>query len=709
MVKSKTTASNVSLEGTKTVEKEERGQWGGKIFFILTAVGCAVGKFKRKNKLKKYFNYNFFFLGLGNIWRFPYVAYENGGSAFLIPYFISSLLIGIPMLHFEMNYGQFVASGCGTGYKKLFPVGQGIGWVMVVSCVFIASFYIMIMAYILIYLVKIVTGQSDEYTSCNNPWNTLNCVSSIKNLKCLSNVTENSNNTKAIFLNNTCYYAKDDNGIIDIRNNYFTSINGSPVSATEEYFDRYILQRTEGFDNLGEFNVKVFTSLSVCWMIIFLFAWKGVKIMGKISLFTSVFPYIVIIAFLVKSCELEGAYEGMKFYILNPDFSRLLDYKTWLAASTQLIFSFGIGMGMMPTLASYNKKNHNVFTDVLIIGAADIFMSVVGGAVVFSILGFLATKTGKLIPEVVTSGATLAFVVYPEATSLMSYSDVWTFSYFLMLFLLGASTEICYVDLIATSFYDTFQSLRKHRTKIVLIICIVMYLCGVIFCFNGGIYYFTIFNEYTTGFNLVGITIIELLAITIFYGVNNYMKDIRSMIGNPKSKFATIFGPTGNFMKYCWLYITPSLLCLINIALIYSFATGHPSYGVGEKAVYLPSRAKYFGYTLTFSTFIPLIIFFFVNTFIYLSKGRSFKQLFKPMENWPSFGGKGRKLCGDNIEVGKKNKSTTNSKVTTKSDTEKLIKNKKKESCDKLSKTKGSSVSSLNSTSTMKTTPQKGK
>lgn len=61
MVKSKTTASNVSLEGTKTVEKEERGQWGGKIFFILTAVGCAVGKFKRKNKLKKYFNYNFFF------------------------------------------------------------------------------------------------------------------------------------------------------------------------------------------------------------------------------------------------------------------------------------------------------------------------------------------------------------------------------------------------------------------------------------------------------------------------------------------------------------------------------------------------------------------------------------------------------------------------------------------------------------------------
>ncbi|CEF66068.1 Sodium-dependent dopamine transporter [Strongyloides ratti] len=584
------------------------------------------------------------------------------------------------MLHFEMNYGQYSGSGCGTGFKKLFPVGQGIGWVMVLSSFLIGIYYIMIMTYILVYLFKIVIGQSYQYVSCDNSWNTLNCVSSFKDLDCLKNMTKNSN-LKAIFLNNTCHYADNENDIVNIRKNYFNNINGSPTSATEEFFDRYILQRTNKFEDIGELNIKLLVSLIICWVIVFLLSWKGAKIMGKVSLFTSVFPYIVIVAFLFKAHGLDGAYDGMKYYILEPDFSRLLDYKTWLTASTQLIFSFSIGMGNMHTLASYNKKNHNVLIDVAIIGVADLFMSVVGGAVVFSILGFLAKKTGKIIPDVVTSGATLAFVVYPEATSLMQFSDVWTFCYFLMLFLLGVSTEICYIDLIVTAFYDTFQSTRKHRTKMVFITCFLMYLCGIIFCFNGGIYYFTIFNEYTTGFNLAFITLIELFAVTLIYGINKYMKDIRSMIGEPKNKFGAIFGPTGYWIRFCWLYVSPILLSIITIALLYSFFNEHPSYGHGDKAVIFPSIARYIGYTLTFSTLIPLIVFFFVNMFIYYSLGRNFKQLFKPLETWPSFGGEGKKLGSVNVKKDNKKKSSIKSKKS-------ISKSKKNKSKSKKSKSK---------------------
>uniref|UniRef100_A0A0N4ZNM4 Transporter n=1 Tax=Parastrongyloides trichosuri TaxID=131310 RepID=A0A0N4ZNM4_PARTI len=615
---------------TKVTEEEpglERGDWGGRIYFVLTAVGCAVG--------------------LGNIWRFPYVAYENGGSAFLIPYFLTSLLIGIPLLHFEMNYGQFAGSGCGTCFRKIMPAAQGVGWVMLLNSFFVGIFYIMVMAYILIYLFTIAIGQGYKYSSCDNPWNTLGCISSAKDLACVSNTTLNiANYTKAVFLNNTCYFGNDTEEIKTLRDGFFRVNKLVPVSATEEFFDRYVLQRTDSFENLGEVNGKLLISLLFCWALIFLFAWKGVKVLGKIAVFTALYPYVVVVTFLFMVTKMDGAYEGMKYYLLEPDFSRLYDYKTWLTAATQLIFSFSIGMGNMHTLASYNKKNHNVFIDVGIISVADIFMSIVGGAVVFSVLGFLANKTGKIIPEVVSSGTTLAFVVYPEATSLMPMSEVFAFAYFLMLFLLGASTEVCYIDLIATSLYDTFKTTRKHRTIVVLSLCILMFCCGLIFCFSGGVYYFTIFNEYATGFNITFVLVLQLLVVTCFYGINNYIEDIRSMIGKPKSSFANIIGPTGSVMKYLWLYVTPALCIAVCGSLIYSFITFIPSYGVGKDAVFFPPMARYIGYSITFSTILPVFIFFIVNFCTYAAKKRSMKKLFKPTIKWPSYGREKKQLQG---------------------------------------------------------------
>ena len=69
----------------------KRDQWGTKLGFILAAVGSAVG--------------------LGNIWRFPYLVYENGGGAFLVPYFFAIFTAGIPLLILEYGMGhKFIGS-----------------------------------------------------------------------------------------------------------------------------------------------------------------------------------------------------------------------------------------------------------------------------------------------------------------------------------------------------------------------------------------------------------------------------------------------------------------------------------------------------------------------------------------------------------------------------------------------------------------------
>ena len=66
---------------------EERASWGNQCDFFLTSLGVAVG--------------------LGNIWRFPYVAYVNGGGTFLVPYLLMLLLIGAPALFVEQSIGQY--------------------------------------------------------------------------------------------------------------------------------------------------------------------------------------------------------------------------------------------------------------------------------------------------------------------------------------------------------------------------------------------------------------------------------------------------------------------------------------------------------------------------------------------------------------------------------------------------------------------------
>ncbi|MFA9445301.1 sodium-dependent transporter [Egicoccus sp. AB-alg6-2] len=111
--------------------EREREQWGTRAGFLLAAIGSAVG--------------------LGNIWRFPYVAYDNGGGTFLVPYLIALLTAGIPILVLEYALGHRFRGSAPLALRRLHRRAEFLGWWQVGVCFLISSYYAVVIAWAVAY------------------------------------------------------------------------------------------------------------------------------------------------------------------------------------------------------------------------------------------------------------------------------------------------------------------------------------------------------------------------------------------------------------------------------------------------------------------------------------------------------------------------------------------------------------------------------
>lgn len=114
-----------------TTHSTKREAFGSRNVFILSAIGSAVG--------------------LGNIWRFPYVAYEGGGGAFLIPYLCALLTAGIPLLFFDYAIGHRFRGSSPLAFRRMHRAAEPLGWWQVLICVVIATYYAVIIAWAAMY------------------------------------------------------------------------------------------------------------------------------------------------------------------------------------------------------------------------------------------------------------------------------------------------------------------------------------------------------------------------------------------------------------------------------------------------------------------------------------------------------------------------------------------------------------------------------
>ncbi|KAK7479954.1 hypothetical protein BaRGS_00028781, partial [Batillaria attramentaria] len=206
-------------------EEEDRQTWDKKLDFLLAIIGFAID--------------------LGNVWRFPYICYKNGGGAFLIPYLTMLVFLGLPLFYMELALGQFHRQGPITIWRRICPMFCGVGYAICVVASFVGAYYNTIIAWALYYLIMSLRSPL-VYASCDNDWNTPQCAAP----------GDGANRTN------------------------------TSVSSVAEFFNNHVLEahKSSGIGDLGPVRWQLFLCLVVVFIVIFFCCWKGTKSTGKTSL-----------------------------------------------------------------------------------------------------------------------------------------------------------------------------------------------------------------------------------------------------------------------------------------------------------------------------------------------------------------------------------------------------------------------------------------
>jgi len=534
--------------------EEKRQQWDNPVEFLLSCISMSVG--------------------LGNVWRFPFTAYENGGGAFLIPYLLVLVLIGRPFYLLELGLGQFSSKGC-VGVWDLAPSFRGVGYAQSLATFLVCSYYCVLIAIAFHFL----------FSSFQRvlPWSVCHEAYQANNTLCLPSGQTPANN----------------------------SMNLTVVPSTEQYFTQGVLKEADKIDGLGLPDPALAGCLLLCWVLVYFTLRKGVASSGKVAYFTAIFPYVVMLTLLVKGLTLPGALEGIVF-LFTPQWHRLYDPKVWYAAITQSFFSLGIGFGGLITFSSYNKYRHNIYRDATIISVTDSLTSLLAGAITFAILGHLAHMLDVPINHVVKSGgAGLAFISYPEViASFGVVPQLFAVLFFLMLITLGMGSASGMVNTVTTVVRDAFPSLSK--SVIVGVVCLFGFLAGLVYTTPQGQAVMELTDFYGGSFLILVLAVAEIVAVAWIYRTANVVGDFKQMLGRE----------LGLYWRVCWTYLIPLVLAVI---LGYAIAFYKP---VAYKEVALPLTAQLWGWSMTLAGVLMGLLYFL--QYVVLHRGSALR----PLESW---------------------------------------------------------------------------
>lgn len=337
----------------------ERGSFQSRLGFILVSAGCAIG--------------------IGNVWKFPYVAGENGGAIFVLFYLLFLLIMGIPVLTMELAMGRAGRQTTLKAYKALEPTGSKWhlhGWVCMAGNYLLMMYYTTVSGWMMNYFCKFATGR-------------------------------------------------------------FNNVQNQDIAAV---FDELLADPVE---------LAIFTTLTVLlgFGVLSFGVQNGLEKVNKVMM---ILLLGLIMTLAVNSLTLEGAAEGVKFYLL-PDMAKAKSVgigKVMTAAMSQAFFTLSVGLGSIQIFGSYMSKDHALTGEAIRICALDTFVAIISGLIIFP-----ACFSYNIKPD---AGPSLIFVTLPDVFMNMAGGRIWGTLFFLFMTFASFSTVTAVFENLVASCMDNF-------------------------------------------------------------------------------------------------------------------------------------------------------------------------------------------------------------------------------------------------------------
>ncbi len=421
------------------VDSHGRERWATRIGLILAMAGNAIG--------------------LGNFLRFPVQAAENGGGAFMIPYIIAFLIVGIPLMWIEWAIGRYGgAHGHGTTPAIFYllwrnRVSKVIGvfglWIPLV----VTIYYIYIESWTLGFAIKFLLGLVPDVPANGTDPDT---------------------------------YLKP-----------FKDFLVGYVGSGEDFLN----------PSLYAYLIFILT-VAINMMILIRGVSKGIEAFAKVAMPTLFILAVILVVrvFLIKT-ESGSALEGLNF-LWKPDLSRLTDPGVWIAASGQIFFTLSLGFGAMVTYASYMRKDQDIILSGLTAASLNETAEVVlgGSLAIPAAVAFFGVANAVAIAE---SGAfNLGFISLPAIFVNMEAGTFLGFLWFFLLFFAGLTSSIALMQPLIAFFEDEFGLSRK--ASVLMTTGIVFFSAHLVIFLNRSL------DEMDFWAGTIGVVFFGLLEMVIF-------------------------------------------------------------------------------------------------------------------------------------------------------------------------------------------------
>ena len=443
---------------------KDKNEWGSNLSFLLAMIGSAVG--------------------LGNIWRYPYVLYSNGGGAFFIPYIVAILIMGIPFLILEYGVGYNFKSSFPKAVKSISKKWEYLGWFLPVAVFMILIYYSVILGWDGFYVI----------------------ISAFKG------------------------WGADPNA----------------------YFTGSFLQANDTLGGLGTFVPFVAIAMLVGWVIMWVISHTDLeKGLGRVSKVLVPLLFAIMIFIVLFSLTLPGAGIGLA-ELYNPDWSLLLNFNIWMAAFGQMIFSLSLGMSIAFTYASYTKDDSDLVSNALWVTVANCGFENFAAIGVFSILGYMSLQSGVAVPDLVTQGTGLVFIVYPTVFNVLGdWASVIGPLFFFTVYLAGLTSILSTIEPLSFSIQNKFG---WSRNKTMTILCVFGAAVSMIYATAMGSYILGIADTFVNQIAILIGVIFECIIFAWIFKAENIIPKL-----NAKSKSIKL----GKWWLVVVKYVLPIFIAIV--------------------------------------------------------------------------------------------------------------------------------------------------